>query len=140
MNVLVISYVNGMTQSIINTVVETTSEAAMIEIVKDTCAARLSYYRAACVYDVVIIDMMVQEHMNRSHCSDGPLLVPAFQFIGWLENMPEEKRPKKIFAIFDEAETGKKGEDIITNKGYAFANYDFSSTEWQLKLIDYLNA
>lgn len=140
MNVLVISYVDGITQSIINTVVETTSENCMIEVAKDICAARLSFYKEICAYDVVIIDMMVQEHINRFNCCREPLLVHSLEFIDWLEKMPEEKRPKKIFALFDEAETGKKGEDIIANKGYAFANYDFSSIEWQLKLIEYLNA
>ena len=139
MNVLVISYVDGITKSIINTVVETTPEDGMTKVAKDICDARMSFYKGEC-YDVVIIDMMVQEHMNRFNCSHGPLLVPALQFIEWIEEMPEEKRPKKIFALFDEAETGKKGEDIIADKGYAFANYDFSSIDWQLKLTEYLNA
>lgn len=129
MNILVVSYVDCITNRI-KELVEKEYKEVNIDVVKDAANAR--YNSSVVNYDLVIIDMRIQQY-------DGeiikPILIPATLF---LKDLKKRFPLTKVFALFDEGETGKKGQDEITALGYEIAAYDYLSIEWETKLLQYI--
>jgi len=129
MNILIVSYVYGITESI-KKVIKKKYQNANIDVVNDTFkATRIIQLNN---YDIVVIDMMVQETIN---VLSKPILVPALEF---LKELNEKSNNTKAFALFDEDETNKKGQDEVLALGYSITNFEFSSNEWEKKLLDYI--
>lgn len=136
MKALVVSYVNGITESIIEAI-RMFDENAIIDTVKDTWSARHNLEKAGKdnKYDIIVIDMMVQEDNG---ILIDPILEPALSFIELGNKFEKLNFPKKVFALFDPDETGERGKDEVREMGYVVSNYQFNSIQWRGKLHEYL--
>lgn len=133
MRVLVVSYVDCITDEIVLCIRKFDSNV-IIDKVKDVWSAK-HYLRTKEKYDVIVIDMMVQEDYNMLI---DPILQPALNFIS-LREYDKFNFPNKLFALFDYDETGDKGKDEVYKAGFELANFNFMSLEWRNKLMQYLS-
>lgn len=132
MKVLVVSYVEGITEEIVE-VIKNVWADVNIDIAVDTWHAR--YNLSKNEYDLMIIDMMAQEDNN--HCV-GPLLKPALDMLKFIDKSKVLNKPKKVFALFDKDETGEAGKEEVTTLGYKIADFTFASIQWRRELTEYM--
>lgn len=132
MNVLVVSYVEGITEEIVE-VIKKTCQDASIDIVLDTLHARSNLFKRE--YDLMVIDMMVQKDNN--YCV-GPLLKPALDLLNNINDFKRLNKPKKVFALFDKDETGNAGKNEVISLGHKISDFNFSSIQWRCELMDYM--
>ncbi|MDO4282900.1 MAG: hypothetical protein Q4D02_04610 [Clostridia bacterium] len=132
MKALVVSYVDGITEEI-KEVLKKYDCHMNIDTSVDICHAR--HHITMKEYDILVIDMMTQ--FDDNYCI-GPLLKPALDFLSSITKSSKINKPKKVFALFDECETGDKGKDIVLNLGYKIANFSFASMQWRRELLKYM--
>ncbi len=136
MKVLVVSYVDGITEEIVE-VIKSFDDNVKIDKVKDTLSA-CNYIQKQRfnerLYDIVVIDMMVQEDNSRVV---GPILKPALDFLK-RSNKENFHLPSKVFALFDPDETGDKGKEEVKKLGFAVSDFSFRSIQWKNELYDYI--
>lgn len=129
MNILIIAY-NDQVANEIKEVINKKSIGVNVDVVEDISHARYQVNHKE--YKLVIVDMMVQEFFGMS---TKPILHSPTMFLKKLKNdFPQ----LKVFALFNEKETGKKGQSEIQALGYEVAAYSFISTEWRNKLVKYI--
>ena len=129
MNILIVSYLDYVTNQI-EIVIKQACKDVNINITKSTSKANFFIMQKEC--DLVIIDMMVQEYSDKI---TKPILESSITF---LKSLKSEYPAIKAFALFDEDETGKKGQDEISDLGYELAAYNPFSKEWEEKLKNYI--
>lgn len=136
MKALVVSYVDGITKSIVESIWMFDGNS-VIDTVKDTWSARRNLEKAGKdnKYDIIVIDMMVQEDNG---ILIDPILEPALSFIELGNKFEKLKFPKKVFALFDSDETGNRGKEEVLKMGYAVSNYCYNSIQWIRELHEYL--
>lgn len=136
MKALVVSYVDGITESIVEAI-RMFDKDSVIDTVKDTSSARhnLRLLGEENTYDIIVIDMMVQEDYG---ILADPILEPALRFIRLRNRFEKLNFPKKVFALFDSNETGERGKEEVREMGYAVSNYCFYSIQWRRELHEYL--
>lgn len=132
MNILVVSYVDYITDEIKKVLSQ--KENVSIDVAKDTIEATTHVKRSPREYDLIVIDMMVQSCF---YTMDQPLLQPALIFLNQIKKI---KPFIKVFALFDEAETEKRGQKEVKDLGYEIAAWEFRSIEWEDKLSKYITA
>lgn len=128
MRVLIVSYLEGITDAIIK-VVKDFDENAEIDITTEVIRAHQRVY--ARHYDVIIIDMMTPFKSNNK--SDN-ILEPALSFL----KGDKAEFPKKVFVLFDPEETGDEGKDKVREMGYAISDYIYNSKSWERDLFEYI--
>lgn len=136
MRALVVSYVDGITESIVEAI-RVFDVNAIIDTVKDTWSARHNLEKAGKdnKYDIIVIDMMVQEDNG---ILIDPILEPALSFIELGNKFEKLNFPKKVFALFDPEETGDEGKDKVHEMGYAISDYIYNSKSWERDLFEYI--
>lgn len=129
MNILVISYVEYITTQI-EMLLKNKYNDCNILVANDTKDAKRLLYEND--FDLIIIDMMVQESL---HLINNSILMPALQFLRYVNfRCPNIK----VFALFDESETGKAYQEEVESMNYKIANCDVASVEWEQKLLNYI--
>ena len=129
MNILIITPNN----QVANEIKETVNKDIIggnFDVVVDISHAR--YQVRSKEYKIVVIDMMSQEFFNMN---TKPILYSPTSFI---KKLKIENPQLKIFALFNENKTGKKGQDEIKELGYEVGAYSFISNEWRKRLKKYM--
>ena len=123
MKVLVVSCVDDLISSIVETVLKF-DENAVIDIVDDIRSAISNLTKAQNdnKYDILFIDMMVQDYRKIPNES---ILDPALNFFRTGKRFTRVNFPKKVFALFDTSKTGDKGKDEVREMGYFVLDYSF---------------
>lgn len=134
MKVLVVSYVDYITEGFVEVIKKVNSDA-VIDVVKDTWSAERKLFRPG-DYDIIVIDMMVQQYDGRI---TAHVLESALGFLELIKSSSRIKAPEKVFALFDPDETEDRGKDEVTKMGFAVADYNFCSIDWRTKLFEYLS-
>lgn len=139
MRVLVISYLDDVTDEIIDTL-RFFDENIKISLAKDTWFAKYllkSQMNSNEEYDVLVMDAMVQE---TNGFESEVLLKPTIDFLRSGKITHKVKFPKKVFVLFDTAKTGSVGKAEVKKLGYTFANYYKGANQWKDLLIDFLKS
>lgn len=136
MKALIVSYVDGITEEIVDAI-KRFDDNVEIDKVKDTLSAchylgRQKYFER--LYDVIVIDMMVQEDNGKL---TKPILKPALDFLKTSKS-GKFQFPNKVFALFDPDETGDRGKAEVEELGFAVSDFNFCSLQWREQLYDYL--
>lgn len=136
MKALIVSYVDGITEEIVNAI-KRFDDDFEIDKAKDTLFARHYLGRQKyCerLYDIIIIDMMVQEDNGKL---TKPILKPALDFLK-LSKSGMFQFPNKVFALFDPDETGDRVKAEVKELGFEVSDFNFCSLQWREELYNYL--
>lgn len=126
MNILIISYVNTITEQAKEAIIKK-YENAIIKEVNDILHAK--YELVNNDYDFIVIDTTVRENCR---IKDKNLTEPTVNFLMWLKTYFPEIG---AFALFDETETGKECKKYIQKLDYEVNSWNMSSIEWCQNLI-----
>lgn len=135
MRVLVISYLEDVTDAIIGTI-RCVDERIDISLARDTWFAKHLLKDTNYEYDAIIMDIMVQE---TNGFESDIFLKPAIDFLRSGKITNKVKFPKKVFVLFDTTKTGSTGKVEVKKLGYDFCNYHRGANQWKEELIDFLN-